>query len=65
MDMATALAELGVTEQTLDPATRERLDRDGYAPLPAILSDGQLAAIRARLAELTAAEGDAAGREVH
>jgi ectoine hydroxylase-related dioxygenase (phytanoyl-CoA dioxygenase family) len=65
MDMATALAELGVTEQTLDPAARERLDRDGYAPLPGILSDGQLAAIRARLAELTAAEGDAAGREVH
>ena len=65
MEMATALAELGVTSQTLDPATRERLDRDGYAPLPGILDDGQIAAIRARLAELSAAEGDAAGREVH
>ena len=35
MDMATALAELGVTETTLDAETAERLDRDGYAPLPA------------------------------
>jgi ectoine hydroxylase-related dioxygenase (phytanoyl-CoA dioxygenase family) len=65
MDMATALAELGVTEGTLDAATRQRLDRDGYAPLPGILTGEQLAAIRARLAELTAAEGADAGREVH
>jgi len=65
MDMATALAELGVTEGTLDAATRQRLDRDGYAPLPGILTDEQLAGIRARLAELTAAEGADAGREVH
>ena len=35
MDMATALAELGVTEATLDAETAERLDRDGYAPCPA------------------------------
>src|ERR1700691_4522195 len=65
MDMATALAELGVTEQTLDTATIERLDRDGYAPLYGILSDAQITTIRARIAELTAAEGDEAGREVH
>jgi ectoine hydroxylase-related dioxygenase (phytanoyl-CoA dioxygenase family) len=65
MDMATALAELGVTEGTLDAATRQRLDRDGYAPLPGILTGEQLAGIRARLAELTAAEGADAGREVH
>jgi ectoine hydroxylase-related dioxygenase (phytanoyl-CoA dioxygenase family) len=65
MDMATALAELGVTESTLDPATAERLDRDGYAPLPDVLSGAQLEAIRARLAELLAAEGDRAGIEVH
>jgi ectoine hydroxylase-related dioxygenase (phytanoyl-CoA dioxygenase family) len=65
MNMATALAELGVTEDTLDAATRQRLDRDGYAPLPGILTGEQLAAIRARLAELTAAEGADAGREVH
>ena len=63
--MATALAELGVTESTLDPETAERLDRDGYAPLPGVLSDAQLDAIRVRLAELLAAEGDQAGVEVH
>jgi ectoine hydroxylase-related dioxygenase (phytanoyl-CoA dioxygenase family) len=65
MDMATALAELGVTEGTLDAATMERLDRDGYAPLPGVLSGEQLASLRARMAELTAAEGAEAGREVH
>jgi ectoine hydroxylase-related dioxygenase (phytanoyl-CoA dioxygenase family) len=65
MEMATALAQLGVTERTLDQTTRERLDRDGYAPLPGILSDEQLARARTRVAELTAAEGEAAGREVH
>ncbi len=65
MDMATALAELGVTEASLDPDTRDRLDRDGYAPLPGVLSAEQVTAIRARLAELLAAEGDQAGIEVH
>ncbi len=45
----------GVTEDSLDPDTRGRLDRDGYAPLPGVLSAGQLAVIRARLAELLAA----------
>jgi ectoine hydroxylase-related dioxygenase (phytanoyl-CoA dioxygenase family) len=65
MDMATALAELGVTERTLDPATKERLDRDGYAPLFGVLTDEQVSRIRARTAELMAAEGDRAGREVH
>jgi hypothetical protein len=52
MDMATALAELGVTEASLDPDTRDQLDRDGYAPLPGVLSAEQVTAIRARLAEL-------------
>ena len=65
MDMATTLAELGVTASSLDPATRQRLDEDGYAPLPDVLTGGQVQAIRARLAELTAAEGDEAGLEVH
>jgi ectoine hydroxylase-related dioxygenase (phytanoyl-CoA dioxygenase family) len=65
MDMATALAELGVTAAAVDAETREQLDRDGYAALPGMLSDRQLAAIRERLAELLAAEGDRAGLEVH
>lgn len=52
--MAIALAELGVTAASLDAKTRKRLDRDGYAPLPAVLSDEQVEAVRARLAELLA-----------
>jgi ectoine hydroxylase-related dioxygenase (phytanoyl-CoA dioxygenase family) len=63
--MATALAELGVTQATLAEGTRERLDRDGYAVLPGVLSEEQLDAIRTRLAELLVAEGDQAGLEVH
>jgi hypothetical protein len=65
MDMATALAELGVTTATLDADSTERLDRDGYVPLPGVLSDEQLDAIRIRLEELLVAEGDQAGLEVH
>lgn len=65
MDMATALAELGVTDGTLDADTKERLDRDGYAPLAGVLSGEQVTRMRARLAELMAAEGDRAGVEVH
>jgi ectoine hydroxylase-related dioxygenase (phytanoyl-CoA dioxygenase family) len=65
MDMATALADLGVAAAGLDAETREQLDRDGYAALPGVLSDGQVAAISARLAELLTAEGDRAGLEVH
>ena len=65
MDMASALSELGATEASLEPDTRDRLDRDGYAPLPGVLSADQLAAIRCRLAELLIAEGNQAGIEVH
>ena len=65
MDMATALADLGVTEASVDSETRDRLDRDGYAPLPAVLSGEQVTAMRVRLDELVAAEGDRAGIEVH
>jgi ectoine hydroxylase-related dioxygenase (phytanoyl-CoA dioxygenase family) len=65
MNMETALAELGVTETDIDAATKERLDRDGYAPLPGVLTDEQLIAITGRLAALTAAEGADAGKEVH
>ncbi len=63
--METALAELGVTEASLDPGTREQLDRDGYAPLPGVLSAEHVEQVRIRLAELLAAEGDQAGIEVH
>src|SRR6516165_1086391 len=65
MDMASALAELGVTDATIDARTSDQLDQDGYAPLPGVLSAAQLTAIRTRLDELLAAEGDQAGLEVH
>ena len=65
MDMATALADLGVSAGSIDGEMRSRLDRDGYAPLPGVLSAAQLAVIQARLGELLAAEGDRAGLEVH
>jgi hypothetical protein len=63
MDMRTALTQLGAT--SLDAATRDRLDRDGYAPLPGVLTAAQVETMRIRLDGLLAAEGDRAGIEVH
>lgn len=65
MDIETALRELGASPQQLSAAQKARLDTDGFLPLPGILSAGQLQSIRARLAELHAAEGRGAGAEVH
>lgn len=65
MDIGTALRELGVSPWHLSAAETARLDEDGFLPLPGILSAGQLESIRARLAELYAAEGELAGAEVH
>jgi ectoine hydroxylase-related dioxygenase (phytanoyl-CoA dioxygenase family) len=65
MDMTTALRQLGATGDVLDADTRKRLDEDGFASLSGILDDAQVDAFQNRLAELSAAEGDAAGREVH
>lgn len=62
MDMATALAELGVTEASRD-AKRE-LDRHGYTALAGILPGELLAVMRARLTGLLEAEGDRAGTEL-
>ena len=65
MDIATALRELGVSAGQLTEPDMARLDQDGFLPLPGILDAGQLQAIRCRLAELSAAEGQHAGAEVH
>ncbi|WP_410792904.1 phytanoyl-CoA dioxygenase family protein [Kribbella sp. C-35] len=65
MDMATALRELGVTDDVLTQDEKDQLDRDGFLPLQGILTAEEVAAINERLAELTAAEGDRAGLEVH
>ena len=65
MTVQEALYELGVRENTLTPQQKEQLDQEGYLPLPGILSTEQVAALRARQAELQAEEGDRAGTEVH
>jgi ectoine hydroxylase-related dioxygenase (phytanoyl-CoA dioxygenase family) len=65
MDIETALRDLGASARPLAAGEAATLDRDGFLPLPGILSPGQLEVIRGRLAELTAAEGSRAGTEVH
>src|SRR5579871_1920140 len=60
-----ALAQLGVRDNTLTTDEKIRLDRDGYLPLPGILSAAQIARMRARLDELVGLEGENAGTEVH
>ncbi len=65
MDMQEALETLDVRDDTLSADEKAILDRDGYLPLPGILSPEQVDAFRRRLAELTAAEGELAGTEVH
>lgn len=65
MDTGQALRELGVTAGLLTEAECAQLDADGFLPLPGILPEEQLEVIRQRLAELSAAEGDRAGLEVH
>lgn len=65
MNIAQALHDLGVRDNTLTAAEKAQLDRDGYLPLPNILSPQQVADLSARLEALVAAEGDRAGIEVH
>ena len=65
MDMQQALHALGVREDTLTQSEKVQLDRDGYLPLPHILSAQQVAQLAARLDGLVQSEGDSAGLEVH
>src|SRR5690348_8310989 len=65
MNTQEALKALGVTENTLTQAEKDQLDRDGYLPLAGIMSPQLVAQINARVAELIAAEGEEAGKEVH
>jgi ectoine hydroxylase-related dioxygenase (phytanoyl-CoA dioxygenase family) len=63
--MATALRDLGVTDDVLTEAEKAQLDRDGFLPLEGILTPEDVSELNKRLAELTAAEGSQAGLEVH
>ncbi|MBB5837768.1 phytanoyl-CoA dioxygenase family protein [Kribbella italica] len=65
MDMATALRDLGVTGSELTQDELDRLDRDGFLPLEDVLTLEEVDTFNQRMAELTAAEGDQAGLEVH
>lgn len=65
MQLQEALHSLGVTEQSLSQQEKDTLDRDGFLPLPNILSPQQIAHITKRTDELIALEGDDAGKEVH
>jgi ectoine hydroxylase-related dioxygenase (phytanoyl-CoA dioxygenase family) len=65
MDMATALRDLGVTDDVLTEAEKAQLDSDGFLPLEGILTPEDVSELNKRLAELTAAEGSQAGLEVH
>jgi ectoine hydroxylase-related dioxygenase (phytanoyl-CoA dioxygenase family) len=65
MQTSDALSALGVTDSTLSPAEKDHLDRQGYLPLPNILSPEQIAEIIAATDALIALEGAEAGKEVH
>jgi ectoine hydroxylase-related dioxygenase (phytanoyl-CoA dioxygenase family) len=65
MQLPEALIALGVSEQTLSQTEKDQLDRDGFLPLPNILSAQQITQITKRTDELIALEGEAAGKEVH
>lgn len=65
MNIQQALYELGVRDDTLTPAEKAQLDRDGYLPLPGILSPQLVAQIGQRVDELVEIEGENAGKEVH
>jgi ectoine hydroxylase-related dioxygenase (phytanoyl-CoA dioxygenase family) len=65
MDIAEALAELGVREDTLTTEEKQFLDTQGYLPLRGMLTAEQIEAFRKRQEELLSEEGDQAGLEVH
>ncbi len=62
---ADALRHLNVTQDLLSEQEREFLDNHGYLPLPEILSETQVTALRNRFDELVEEEGEQAGTEVH
>ncbi|WP_246186908.1 phytanoyl-CoA dioxygenase family protein [Microlunatus speluncae] len=61
---SAALADLGVTDDSLSPEQRAQLDQDGFVILVGHIPDDLLAAFRSRTDELLEQEGAAAGHEV-
>ena len=56
MTIEEAMCALGVRDDILSTGEREQLDREGYLPMPGILSTGEIAEIRAALDEVYAVE---------
>src|SRR4051812_16112942 len=65
MNIDQALQTLSVRGDTLTAEEKDRLDRDGFLPLPNILTPEQVKRFGARLDELVQLEGENAGKEVH
>jgi ectoine hydroxylase-related dioxygenase (phytanoyl-CoA dioxygenase family) len=65
MDMRSALKSLGVSAGTLSESEKRQLDELGYLPLPGLMTPQQVKAIRARVEQLIAEEGEQAGGEFH
>lgn len=65
MTIDEALSALGVREDTLTDGEKQQLDRDGFLPLPGVLSAEKVDALRERTRALSLQEGADAGKEVH
>jgi ectoine hydroxylase-related dioxygenase (phytanoyl-CoA dioxygenase family) len=65
MNTREALTTLGVRDDTLTPEEQEQLDRDGFLPLPGILTPEQVAQLGDTVNALLVAEGADGGKEVH
>lgn len=65
MDMRSTLQSFGVSAETLTEPQKQELDEQGYLPLPGLMTAQQVRAIRARVEQLIAAEGDQAGGELN
>lgn len=64
-EMAAGLAALGVTDATLGPQARADLDHNGYTVFPNVIDAAWLAALRDAFEQITAEEGENAGKEVN
>ncbi|GCE13036.1 phytanoyl-CoA dioxygenase family protein [Tengunoibacter tsumagoiensis] len=60
-----ALAELGVTSDTLSQEEKRQLDEQGYLLFPELIDGVLLEQLRAKYEELMEKEGQSAGLEVH
>ncbi len=65
MNIGHVLDSFGVCDDTLTADEMDFLDAQGYLPLPGVLTQTQIETFTARLQELAAEEGEAAGSEVH